>query len=185
MAMKPLPDQDLLRQLLDYDPATGILTWKPRPPEMFLGERLTHKHASKIWNSRFSGNHAFNSHHRSGYRFGRLGGTNFMAHRIIWKMVHGFDPKDIDHISGDKADNRLINLRAVGKLGNAKNMPRPSNNTSGHIGVYFCKCTSRWRVELIANGKKIRVGRFDTLEEAATARRKAALAHGFHRNHGR
>lgn len=152
---------------------------------MFSGKCLTREHAANIWNAKFAGTKAFDSHHRSGYRFGCVGRSNFLAHRIIWKVVHGVDPKDIDHISGNKADNRLVNLRAAGKLANAKNMPRPSNNTSGHIGVHFCKCTGRWRVELIADGKKIRVGRFDTLEEAAAARRETAIAHGFHENHGR
>lgn len=123
--------------------------------------------------------------HLSGYRYGRLGPVNFMAHRIVWKWVNGEEPNVIDLINGDKTDNRSHNLRSVAFAENARNMPRLRNNTSGHTGVHFCKQTGRWRAELIADGKHIRLGRFNDLEAAVAARREAALAHGFHENHGR
>jgi hypothetical protein len=185
MAKKPLPDQELLKQLLDYDPATGALTWKSRPAHMFSGAELSREHAAAIWNSKFAGKRALTAAHGSGYRHGRIGDVDYMTHRIIWKLVHGVDPDVVDHINGQKADNRIANLRSVSVSQNARNMPRLSNNTSGHTGVHLCRKTGRWRAELIAEGKHIRLGRFDTLEAAATARREAALAHGFHENHGR
>jgi hypothetical protein len=185
MAKKLLPDQALLRQLLDYNPATGFLTWKPRPPEMFCGDALSLSHASNIWNARFANKRAFTARHGSGYLHGRVGADNYMTHRIIWKLVHGCDPDVIDHINGDKGDNRLANLRNVSMSLNARNMPRLCNNTSGHTGVHLCRKTDRWRAELIAGGRHIRLGRFKTIEAAAVARREAALAHGFHENHGR
>ena len=185
MAVKPLPDQALLRQLLDYDPATGSLTWRVRSVEMFSDGALSRKSAAAIWNGKFAGKLAFTASHGSGYLHGRVGAEHYLAHRIIWKLSHGLDPEIVDHINGKKADNRLVNLRSVSATLNARNMPRLRNNTSGHTGVHRCRATGRWRAELIVGDKHIRLGRFETLEAAAAARREAAIAHGFHENHGR
>jgi CDGSH-type Zn-finger protein len=185
MATKSLPDQALLRQLLDYDPATGVLTWKVRPPEMFLCKVVNADDAARRFNTRFAGTVALNALAPSGYRFGSLGHTPMMAHRIIWKLVYGHDPKIIDHINGNKQDNRLVNLRNVTASINLKNMPKARHNTSGHTGVHLCRKTGRWRAELYADGRHIRIGRFDTVEEAAKARRDVGREYGFHENHGR
>jgi hypothetical protein len=135
---------------------------------------------------RFAGKLAFTSRMGpNGYYQARLAGNHYLVHRLIWKMVYGHDPDVIDHINGDKGDNRLSNLRNVDSVLNARNKPRLCNNTSGHTGVHFCRRTGRWRAEMRVDGKNIRLGRFDTLEAASAARREAALAHGFHKNHGR
>lgn len=172
MAMKPLPEQATLRQLLDYDPLTGFLTWKPRT-------------GAGNFNARRAGKRAFTSRMPNGYYQARLGGIHFLVHRLVWKLVNGFDPDVIDHINGDKGDNRIANLRNVDWALNARNKPRFCSNTSGHTGVHFCRFTGRWRAEMHVDGEHVRIGRFDTIEAAVAARREAALAHGFHENHGR
>lgn len=185
MAPKPLPPQDELRQLLDYDPKTGVLTWRPREPHWFGGRILSCEQAAAIWNSRFAGHRAFDTPNHNGYRYGSWFKTNYLTHRIIWKWWHGTEPQLIDHINGDKADNRIANLRSVAAKFNARNMPLPRHNTSGEIGIHKCKATGRWRASLIADQKVHRLGRFDTIEEAVAARNAAMANHGFHQNHGR
>lgn len=173
MALKPLPAQVTLRQYLDYNPETGDLTW------LFCEQQ----HAR--FNTRWAGRPAFTSIGPSGYRFGQISRISYQAHRIIWKWWHGSDPEWIDHIDGDKLNNRISNLRSVSRVVNARNMPLPRNNTSGEIGIHKCSLTGRWRVQLTADYKVHRFGRFDTIEEAVAARDAAMAKHGFHENHGR
>jgi hypothetical protein len=191
MAAKPLPDQDTLRQLLDYDPETGLLYWRTRSVDMFAdaasgssGFVTTEKRAS-TWNARFAGRPAFTSRFSGGYHHGAILGQTYMAHRVIWKWAHGFDPDCVDHINGDKGDNRLANLRSIPRAMNARNMPQQSNNTSGQTGVHFCNFTGRWRAEIVVSGRNIRLGRFANFSDAVTARRAAERKFGFHENHGR
>lgn len=185
MAAKPLPSQEVLRQLLDYDPATGVLRWKPRDASWFSGKSLSKDHAASIWNARFAGKIAFDTPNNNGYRYGSWFGMNFLTHRIIWKLWHGTEPPMIDHANGEKSDNRIANLRPASAAINSKNMPLPRHNTSGEIGVYHCTFTGRWRASFSADHKVHRLGRFDTIEEAVAARNAAMAKHGFHENHGR
>lgn len=80
---------------------------------------------------------------------------------------------DVDHINGKKLDNRRKNLRVYTRSQNSMNTGIPSNNTSGVKGVYKCKTTGRWATEIKVNGKKIWLGRFNTLDEAKEVRAKA------------
>lgn len=191
MAATPLPEQATLRQLLGYEPDTGRLVWKPRPVLMFAkpvgGTHgfLSQEQRAAIWNGRFAGKQAFTSRFSGGYLHGAINSKTFMAHRVIWKWAHGVDPEVIDHINGDKSDNRLANLRSVPTALNAKNMPRLCNNTSGVTGVHLCNFTGRWRAEIVVDGRNIRIGRFIDFADAVAARRTAERKHGFHSNHGR
>lgn len=171
MAAKPLPSQDVLRQLLDYNPATGKLTW------------LWRDDAPKQWNARYPGTEAFTRAYPRGYRGGQIYKVDYLAHRIIWKWWHGTEPETIDHISGDKTDNRIANLRSVSVRDNARNVPMPKSNTSGETGIRRCK--NRWRVVVNTQPKAWNVGSFKTIEEAVAARNAAWAQLGFHVNHGR
>jgi len=102
---KPLPNQGYLLEILRYDPKTGLLFWRRRPMSHFPSKR-----AWAVWNSRFSNGPAFRTKTK-GYRAGKVDGVNYFAHRIVWKMVHGFDPLVIDHKNHDRSDNRVENLR--------------------------------------------------------------------------
>lgn len=105
-------------------------------------------------------------------------GRRYLAHRVAWMYVHGVWPSSlIDHINGDRADNRLCNLRDVSQSVNQQNVTRPrKHGTSGFLGVTLCKSTGRWAARIRINGKKVSLGRFDTPERAyaayVTAKRK-------------
>jgi len=124
---------------------------------------------------------------REGYRAIKLpgGGKNnrVAAHRVAFLLMEGRWPIVIDHLNGDKQDNRWENLREVSTKENAKNMPLQKNNTSGTPGVF--RVNNKWRGLLRVDGKRIHLGYFDTYEEAAKARTAANEKYGFHENHGR
>ena len=175
---KQLPPVETLRQLLDYDPDTGILTWRPRPVEMF------HNHDKRIcatWNTRYAGKEALGHVHPEGYKTGALQGTYFKAHRIIWKLVHGADPKwQIDHINGDRSDNRIANLRDVTGYENQQNAGVRCDNKSGAPGVFQRK---NGKFSIFIQGKHC--GSADTLEDAIAMRVRLQKERGFHDNHGK
>jgi len=105
-------------------------------------------------------------------------GSNGYLHRTIMKAPHGLH---VDHINGNKRDNRRENLRLYTPTQNQWNNGRRSHNTSGYKGVYFCKFTNRWRAEIRFHNKCIKIGRFDTAELAARAYDTAALQyHGIY-----
>lgn len=110
------------------------------------------------------------------------GGKLHRAHHIVWLMFRGAIPvgMEIDHINGNRSDNRIENLRLVTKAENARNRRLPVNNSSGEIGVQR-RTHGTYQVRVAGR----HVGTFKTLEEAASARRRVAAAHGFHPNHGR
>ena len=168
---KELPSIETLRQLLDYDPAAGALTWKPRPLEMFGGD----VRIRGTWNTRYAGKPALSHVDAHGYRTGALFSRYYKAHRVVWKMVHGVDPSgEIDHINGDRADNRISNLRDVSQSGNQRNAGLRQDNKSGQAGVHVRK---NGQITAYVCGKYI--GVFPTVDAAVEARRKAEAALGF------
>ncbi len=181
MATKQLPDVETLRKLLEYDPATGVLTWKPRPVEMFPNAAK-----AKRWNTRYANKPAGNQRPPpKNYILVSVLAQNLMAHRIVWALHYGIPPAEqIDHINGNPADNRISNLRVVSNVENCRNQRAPRNNTSGHVGVHFRKKDARWYAYISARGR-ISLGDFQTFEEAVAARKAAEIEHGFHANHGR
>lgn len=175
MKRSELPTPEYLRTVLDYDPETGILTWKERTKDMFVQGNRRHS-----WNSRWAGQSAFRKS-EFGYMRGSVNGRKLFAHRVIWAMHHGRWPDgQIDHINGDRSDNRIENLREVDAAENARNHSMHRNNTSGHVGVTWSAMRNKWMVRA---GKRF-VGYFSNLEKAAEARRAAAIEMGFHENHG-
>lgn len=180
MAIRVLPEKETLVSLLDYDPSSGKIYWKPRALSMFPDER-----SGKIWNSRYAGKEAFTTTDGNGYRRGRVFDVPYLAHRLIWKMVHGSDPLNIDHIDGDPSNNRICNLRSVDVAENNRNQKMHSTNTSGVTGVCPTPPSRRGRRRWEARIGKELIGCFLTVEEATAARRKAEIQHGYHPNHGR
>lgn len=166
-AIKILPPRALLRELLRYDAVTGQFTWLPRPREMFVSDN-----AFRTWNSRYVGKVA-GSVRPAGHLAVAVGHTQYRAHRLVWLYVHGDPVPDvIDHVDGNKLNNRFTNLRAATKLQNGANSTIRKNNTTGIKGV------GRWkgfyRARIMFEGKDINLGYFKTLEDAAKARFEAA-----------
>lgn len=175
-----LPDQKTLKQLLDYDPETGKLYWKARPREMFSSDR-----SWNAWNKRFAGAEAFTAVNPDGYRYGTINKTTHRAHRVIYCLVSDQIPDQVDHINGDRSDNRWANLRGVSQVENSRNMRRSPRNTSGVTGVHLNKKLNKFQSYIRADGKLQHLGLFETMEAAVAARRNAEATLGYHPNHGR
>ena len=176
--MKPLPSQGRLLEILDYNPLTGSLVWKTRPLDTF-----SNPDRGNSWNSRHAGKAAFTYVTSQGYLRGTIDGVHYQAHRIIWKMVCGYDPIFLDHDDGSRSNNVFGNLQEASKQKNGQNCKKAANNTSGTTGVYPKR--SKWRASIKVNGKDKSLGSFATYEEAVSARKAAEVAYGFNPNHGR
>ena len=177
---------DLLKELVDYDPQTGIVTWKPRPLKYFQHCNPAIR-AQKTWNTRYAGNKVGTPHYRYNYHYlyTRILGTPLKVHRIAWALHYGEWPKNhIDHVNGDGSDNRICNLSSVDMEKNMKNKSRYSTNTTGYSGVTLQK-NNRYKARISVNGNWVHLGVYYTLEEAVDARREAEIKYGYHENHGR
>lgn len=173
MADQILPSPEILRELLNYEPSTGKLYWKPRPVDMFRREM-----DFKTWNTRFANKEAFTAKRKDGYLKGTLLGSVYYAHRVAWAVHYGEWPEDlIDHINMNTSDNRIDNLRASSHSENMRNTRRLSSNTSGVKGVSWCKKHSCWVANIKLDQSQIHVGYFEELSDAISARRMAAEKH--------
>jgi hypothetical protein len=140
---------DRLRELLHYNPETGIFTRRL--------DRGGHK-AGEIMGS---GSHR-------GYKKIGIDMHRYYAHRLAWLYVYGEMPTVIDHINGDTLDNRIENLRNVDQLGNLQNIRQLSKaNTSGFTGV--SRKRNKWTAALSLNNENIRLGVYETKQAAHTA----------------
>lgn len=134
--------------LLNYDPQTGLFTHKVNGHKRKAGEvtgRLDNK----------------------GYVRIRLLGYEFKAHRLAWLLTYGMWPTaEIDHINGCPSDNRIINLRDVSVAANAWNRTKAMKNSkTGVLGV--CEIQGKFVAQIGVDGKRVRLGSYDTAEEAA------------------
>jgi len=107
----------------------------------------------------------------SGYVEVGVLGKHVYGHRLAWAMTHGDWPEfHIDHINGNRSDNRIANLRIAPRSINHENKRRPSSrNTSGYLGVTFCQQTQRWVAQITVKREHKTLGRFDTPLEAHAA----------------
>jgi hypothetical protein len=138
-----------LKETLDYDPKTGLFVWKIRPSRAVK-----------------AGDVAGCVEKRIGYITIGIAGYIYKAHRLAWLYVHEGWPKGlIDHINGNKADNRIDNLRDVFAAGNSQNVRKPNRrNKSGFMGVIWFQ--NKWRASMSVNGKSKWLGDYSTPEEA-------------------
>ena len=158
---------DILKEVLDYNPATGDFVWKVSIGGVRVGARA-------------------GSNHPSGYREIKIFCSVYRAHRLAWLHTHGEFPSDqIDHINGKRSDNRIINLRAASSTENNRNSKTSTRNTSGVVGVGWEVIAGRWRAYIGNENKLIRLGNFTDWFEAVCARKSAEKRLGYHPNHGR
>lgn len=174
-------NQKLLHELLQYDPWTGVLTWRRRAPKWFKRE-----HDCKVWNAKYAGKPAGSISVTNGRCTIQLFGRRHNAHRIIWLWMTGaFPVNEIDHKNRRPADNRFANMREATRTENGRNASLSSNNTSGFTGVSFEKRSGRWLASIKLDQKMYRLGTFKTQAEAVRARSAANRKHGFAPGHGR
>lgn len=171
---------EYLRECFALDEETGLLTWRKRPVEHFSSARV-----AAVWNGHWAGKAAF-SHCENGYRRGSLDGKTVKAHQIVYALAAGVWPEQsIDHINGDRSDNRPANLRSASTAENAKNKRRYANNTTGVAGVTRTSRGGKFEAWINIKGKQTCLGTFATIDDAADAREEAAKREGYHENHGR
>ena len=187
MANTELPTIEELRKLIACDAIAGVLTWKPRHPDSISSDRAsTRQRICRNLNARCEGRPALNTITVRGYFAGSIMMKMLYAHRAIWAIHYGAWPDgEVDHIDGDKLNNRLSNLRVVTSSENSMNTKIYSNNKTGHHGVWWDKTRGNYQVHIRRNGKRIVLGRFALLDEAVSARKDAEIKLGFHPNHGR
>jgi hypothetical protein len=158
-----------LRKLLDYNSATGVFTWKPRPPI---------SRGAKIFNSRFAGTVA-GCPDVHGYTQITVDRQNYKAHRLAWLCVHGTLPadKEVDHIDRQRANNAIDNLRLANRQQQACNT---GSRKRGHPkGCHWSPRDKKWSAWIHIDGRKMSLGAFTRLEDARAARFQAeAKYHG-------
>ncbi len=142
--------QERLRELVHYCPDTGIFTHLQSKGRKKAGMR-----AGWLRND--------------GYIETEVDGKGYKSHRLAWLYIYGNWPAyHIDHIDGDRSNNRLSNLRDVNRFFNSQNQRLPHKiNKSGFLGVHKNGC--KFRAQIRVNGKNKHLGLFDDAESAHEA----------------
>lgn len=156
--IRPLPTQARLRELFSYSPETGHFT---RIKGIKKGAAGTVAGTVSL-----------------GYVQIGVDWVIYRAHRLAWRYMTGEDPGEsgfeIDHINGDTMDNRFCNLRKAVHAENTRNKREARRSATGCKGVYFDKARNKFSAEVAYEGRRYRLGRFDSLSEARMARDEAA-----------
>lgn len=149
--------QQRLMEVLHYDPETGEWMWAAT----LSARRVTGQAAGGITDA--------------GYRSIRVNGNLFRAHRLAWLYMTGEWPAEqIDHVNGERSDNRWINLRAATEQQNKANTRVSANCKSGVKGVYWNRQRQKWQAKINPNRTQVHLGFFDDIDKAAEAYASAA-----------
>lgn len=178
----------MLSLLLRYDAEEGELFWLPRDAHWFeSGASLSKRDRAMLWNGRFAGQPAFTAINASGYRKGAVFGKQFSMHRVAWALAAGDWPLGhVDHVDGNKLNNRLANLRDVPRALNQQNMKMSPRNSSGVTGVTRGRRDRKWEAFIgDGSGGRLRLGYFYTFAEAVAARRAKEKELGYSPRHGK
>lgn len=159
---------EYLRERLDYDPATGVFTWRAKPDQ---------KGAVRRWNTRYAGRRA-GTLKSIGYWYVGIDHVEYLAHRLAWLYVYGDWPSnELDHRYGVPSDTRIASLRLSDRSTNTANTKRRVDNSSGFKGVWKVR-SGKFTSQLQKDGKVYCLGTFETAESAHAA--YAAAAHKYH-----
>lgn len=150
--------QERLKELLDYDPKTGIFTWVVKPSYSVPAGSAAGTDTGK------------------GYIRIRIEGSNYFAHRLAF-IAMGVDdpPEEIDHINGTPSDNRWPNLRPATRSENGRNRRKRPNTASGVRGVCWDGSRDRWVAYIYLPSRRITLGRSSSLDEAISLRLAAEV----------
>lgn len=167
MTPRKLPPQDYLNKMFRYDEQSGKL----------------YRRISVNYNAQAGDEVGCKDTY--GYLQAWVDGNLCKVHRVIWKMVYGVDPNQIDHIDGNPSNNRTENLRSVSQNENLKNSKIHKYNTSGTTGVRYYKPRKKWNARININSESKHLGYFSDKQDAISARKTAEIKYGYHENHGR
>lgn len=104
-----------------------------------------------------------------GYLVAGVDGKKQRVHRVIFLMAYGWLPEQVDHINGNRLDNRPANLRAASGAQNRHNTRIPATNKSGAKGVHLHAQSGKWRARCQVNGKKYSLGIHESVQLASAA----------------
>jgi hypothetical protein len=150
--------QSELKQVLEYNPETGLFTWK------------------KTVNTRAVIGSIAGWNINEGYIQISIYGKKYRAHRLAYLYMTGNFPENfIDHINHIKDDNRWTNLRDATNSQNQVNRLKLKNNTSGYKGVCWHKHHKKWSAQIMYMNKNIHLGKYTTPQEAYEAYKKKAI----------
>jgi hypothetical protein len=148
-------DFTFLKEHLHYDSQTGNFVWIKSPAQAI-------KAGTKAGNIR-----------PDGYTSIQVKGRLYFAHRLAWLLMTGVWPDDmIDHINGNRSDNRFANLRQATRSQNMQNKKPAYNSKSGYTGVTWTRAYNCWVARIMVNKKSFHIGHFKTLVEAIDARKQ-------------
>jgi len=154
--------QERLKELLDYNPDTGVFTWKV----IRWGGIAAGKQAGCVI--------------PNGYRQIRVDYKLYQASRLAWLFMEGYLPEyDTDHINRIRGDDRWINIRHVSRQCNIRNQGRSKKNTSGVTGVCWDKKCGKWMARIKINYKEKNLGRFSEFKDAVKTRWEAEVECGW------
>jgi hypothetical protein len=194
---KSILTQEIVRELLDYDPATGLFTWKYRELKWFDedgwngGGTRGNLRNQRSWNGKHAGKPAFCTPRvfdTNTYLWGVLLWESHSAHHMAFMWMTGRWPDpEVDHEDGDGTNNRWKNLREVTRPINQQNRRRHRDYKGkvlefDHIGIKWNG--GRYGARITHNKKNVWLGTFDTLDEAVAARQSAQKLLGFTKRHG-
>lgn len=162
LSPRPLPHPDALHQLFDYD-KSGQLKWRPREGQPHFNGRCAGTYAGAVNNCGYI---------QIGIKLPGQKFANWLAHRVIWAMHFGDAPCSLDHINGDRADNRIENLRLATNTQQNANTKAHANGTKG---VVLDPRSGRYVARICCGRRRIYLGHFDTKAEAAAAYVGAAV----------
>lgn len=128
------------------------------------------------WNKRFAGKMTLDSLSTFGYRQGLIDRNSCSAHRAAWCIHYGEWPSaEVDHIDGDRENNRIENLRMASRRENLQNRRKFKTNKSGYKGVSYVGTTGRWVAYIYHNRVRIHLGYHNCVTAAAVAYIKASV----------
>ena len=164
---KPILDAHAVRELLDYDPETGCLTWRTL--------------RNGVRRSGVAGHLAID-----GYVMIRVRSRMYRAHRLAWLHYYGDWPSlHVDHVDGNRSNNAITNLREASHSQNLQNRGMNKRNSSGYKGVPWHKGNKLWKATIGANGSYRCLGYFKDPKDAHAAYIRAAMElHGVFTNAG-
>jgi len=175
-------NQEKLKELIHYNPDTGLFTWLKRDRKWFVNNQ-----AFARWNTIYPGIEAgYIRKSKSGksYIVISILAIDYKAHRLAFLYISGDWPNVIDHNDGNGVNNKWLNLNDVSHAENTRNQKLHITNSSGVSGVTYRKDREKWRVRISIDNKMTPLGSFDDFFEAVCTRKSAEVTHNYHPNHG-